>query len=219
MYSSGFPQYVPETSLDNEPLNYNLFDTQKMPGLRIPPYRPTQMATEEFVNRWQDIQGDSPSLGQGARMSQDVHFENSLQKSGNSRPQDRTPSVGSGDNITLGELRLVKNKYDQIDLQMKELTEGLRQLAVQSARVDNLAERVRHLESLPVQVESLRESNKRMERKLHECCKEMDNEVKRINRVADTYEYIDRKFHGLLCRLSRRRSADDCRVLEVGDEA
>ncbi|THC91229.1 hypothetical protein EYZ11_009309 [Aspergillus tanneri] len=205
MYTSDFPHYATEATLSNDSLNYNLFDTQRIPDFQSSPYRPTQMMTEQFVNRWQDVQAPSASLGHNARISQDVEFENSLQKPGNSRPQERTPSVESGDDITLGELRLMKSKYDQLIVQMDKLTRGLKQLALRSARVDdlaesidNLAERIYRLENLPVQMESLQESTKRMDMKLHERCEEMRNEVKRIDRVVNT--------------------VDDCRLLDVGGE-
>lgn len=61
---------------------------------------------------------------------------------------------------------------------------------------------------LPGQVHNLRENARVMDKQLNE----NHDEVRRIDRVADTCEFIHTGFHGLLCRLSRQRSADDFRA-------
>ena len=113
--------------------------------------------------------------------------------------------------MTLGQLFHMKNRSEQIHERMDNIVERLRQVSEQLSKFDNLKERLYHLEKLPGQVHSLWENARVMDKQLNENCAE----VRRIDRVVGACEFIHKKFHGLLCRLSRQRSADDYRATEM----
>ena len=116
--------------------------------------------------------------------------------------------------MTLGQLLLMKNRSEQIHERMDNIVESVRQISEQLSRINNLEERLYHLENIPGHMHSLQESVRVMEKQLNTNCEE----VRRIDRVVGACEFIHKKFHGLLCRLSRQRSADDFYVMATPDE-
>lgn len=107
--------------------------------------------------------------------------------------------------MTLGQLLLMKNRSEQIHDRVDSIVESVRQLE----------ERLYHLEDLPGLMQSLQESVKVMDKRLNKNCEE----VRRIDRVVGACEFINKKFHGLLCRLSRQRNTDDFYLMETPDGA
>ncbi|KAI9040409.1 uncharacterized protein KD926_008232 [Aspergillus affinis] len=217
MFSSDFTYNLPEASMSNESLDYLPFNPQKLSDFQTSPFKPAQViATEQAMNQWPDIQGPSPTAN--SRISQGGRLENGFQRTGNGRSQPISPMVESSDDLTIGELRHMKKRYDQIDMRMDTIMENLKHLMAHANRVGNFAERIHQLDTLSSQLENIRANTKRLDRQLNENCEEMRREVKRIDRMVETYEYIQKKFQGLLCRLSRRRSADDCRAAPGEEE-
>ncbi|KAL3473199.1 hypothetical protein BJX99DRAFT_261627 [Aspergillus californicus] len=199
--------------MSNEPLDYMQFNSQKLSDFPSLHYKPTQAAsTEQAINPWPDVQGATPTMIPSARISQGGRLEDKSQRTGNSHSQPISPMADLSDDLTLGELRYMKKKYDQINMRMDKITEHLKHLMAHANRVGSLAERIHQLESLPSQLENIRVNTKRLDKQLNESCEEMRREVKQISHVVEAYKYIQKKFQGTLCRLSRRRNADDCRA-------
>lgn len=103
-------------------------------------------------------------------------------------------------------------------MRMNTITEKIKHLITHANRIRSLAERIHQLENLSSQLENIQLNTKRLNKQLNESCAEMRRKVNQINHMIEKYKYIQKKFQDLLCHLSRRCSADDCRAPKDAEE-
>ncbi|KAL5362286.1 hypothetical protein BJX96DRAFT_177019 [Aspergillus floccosus] len=216
-----YSYYPSDPTFNNDPIPFPTLDTQNGLGFHeSSTSQPRIAVTGSASNRFSGRQETSPVPGQSLWENE----EDGLAYGVNGRRWPKDPLNGSElfDDLTLGQLRDMKNMSDRFGKQMKAMSTRVHvQLKAMSDKVDILsfesAQVQKHadeMDRLSNQVKELSASMERLRAQLQDKCRAIDQETQRIKEQLSTDEMLTAKYRNLVRGLSGLRSGGTDEVTE-----